>query len=88
MSEYAYCYKITKYDPADFDAGGSYAGAEDSVSDHGPVESAYLEAVAAFVQETGVRHLTIAQVDRERRRMALSHRQTSGPSAYAPEEDR
>lgn len=61
VSEYAYCHKITKYDPADFGAGGSYAGAEDSVSDHGPVESAYLEAVAAFVEETGVRHLTIRE---------------------------
>ncbi|WP_327421050.1 S1 RNA-binding domain-containing protein [Streptomyces sp. NBC_01230] len=61
MSEYAVCHTITKYDPADFGAGGSYAGAEDSVSDHGPVESAYLEAVAAFVQETGVRHLTIRE---------------------------
>ncbi|MFF3794464.1 S1 RNA-binding domain-containing protein [Streptomyces sp. NPDC001981] len=30
----------------------------------------------------------ITEVDRERHRMALSHRQTFGPSACAPEEDR
>ncbi|MGW6899942.1 MULTISPECIES: hypothetical protein [unclassified Streptomyces] len=66
MSEYAVCHKITKYDPADFGANGGYTGAEDSVSDHGPVESAYLEAVAAFVEETGVRHLTIREPIRRR----------------------
>ncbi|MFF1832611.1 S1 RNA-binding domain-containing protein [Streptomyces sp. NPDC058231] len=61
MSEYAVSYLITKYDPADFDASGAYTGAEDSVSDHGPVECAYLEAVAAFAEEAGVLHLTIRE---------------------------
>lgn len=40
-------YKVTKYDPADFGQGG-YTGPEDSDSDHGPVEQAYLSTVDAF----------------------------------------
>lgn len=52
-------YRITKYDPADRDERGVYTGTEDSVSDHGPVEAAYLRAVAAFAEETGVRTLAI-----------------------------
>ncbi|MFE4958634.1 S1 RNA-binding domain-containing protein [Streptomyces sp. NPDC056653] len=61
MSPYPFCYQITKYDPADCDIYGRYTGAEDSVSDHGPVESAYLEAVSAFAEETGIHHLTIRE---------------------------
>ncbi|MGW5275672.1 S1 RNA-binding domain-containing protein [Streptomyces sp. NPDC004044] len=63
MSEYSFCYRITKYDPADRDTYGRYTGAEDSVSDHGPVESAYLEAVSAFAEEARIRHLTIREPD-------------------------
>ncbi|MET8328852.1 hypothetical protein [Streptomyces sp. NPDC005181] len=61
MSPYPFCYRITKYDPADRDTYGRYTGAEDSVSDHGPVESAYLESVAAFAEDTGIHHLTIRE---------------------------
>ncbi|MEU6715499.1 RNA-binding protein [Nonomuraea sp. NPDC046802] len=52
-------YRVTKYDPADRDEHGHYVGPEDVDSDHGPVEAAYLAAVAAFAQETGVTCLTI-----------------------------
>lgn len=61
VSPYPFCYRITKYDPADRDPYGRYTGAEDSVSDHGPVESAYLESVAAFAEDTGIHHLTIRE---------------------------
>ncbi len=56
-----YTYRVTKYDPADRDEHGSYTGAEESVSDHGPVEAAYLQAVAAFAEDTGVHQLTIRE---------------------------
>ncbi|MEV0407827.1 hypothetical protein [Actinoallomurus sp. NPDC050550] len=56
-----YVYRVTKYDPADRDESGGYTGAEEAVSDHGPVETAYLEAVAAFAEDTGVHELTIRE---------------------------
>ncbi|MGY2032214.1 hypothetical protein [Nocardia gipuzkoensis] len=56
-----YTYRVTKYDPADRDEHGSYTGAEDALSDHGPVEAAYLQAVAAFAEDTGVHELTIRE---------------------------
>ncbi|MBK8447262.1 MAG: hypothetical protein IPL41_11440 [Micropruina sp.] len=52
-------YRITQYDPSDRDEGGRYIGAVDSVSDEGPREAAYLDAVEAFAREVGVTHLTI-----------------------------
>ena len=48
-----YAYEITKYDPAGRDGKGRYAGAQDRVSDHGPVEAAYLQAVADFAAAPG-----------------------------------
>ncbi|MFJ3926768.1 S1 RNA-binding domain-containing protein [Streptomyces sp. NPDC090022] len=57
----SFVYRITKYDPADRDEHGSYIGAEDSTSDHGPVEAAYLEAIAAFAEDTGIDHLVIRE---------------------------
>ncbi|NKY85239.1 S1 RNA-binding domain-containing protein [Nocardia veterana] len=56
-----YTYQVTKYDPVDRDEHGTYTGAEESVSDHGPVEAAYLQAVAAFAEDTGVHQLTIRE---------------------------
>jgi small subunit ribosomal protein S1 len=56
-----YAYEVTKYDPADRDGQGRYAGAQDRVSDHGPVEAAYLQAVADFAAATGVRQLAIRE---------------------------
>ncbi|MGY2118632.1 S1 RNA-binding domain-containing protein [Nocardia gipuzkoensis] len=56
-----YTYRVTKYDPADRDEHGSYTGAEDALSDHGPVEAAYLQAVADFAEDTGVHELTIRE---------------------------
>ncbi|MFH8394277.1 hypothetical protein [Streptomyces sp. NPDC018036] len=55
----SFAHRITKYDPADRDERGHYHGAEDTVSDHGPVEAAYLEAIAAFAQESGIDRLEI-----------------------------
>ncbi|MER6445345.1 RNA-binding protein [Streptomyces venezuelae] len=54
-----FVHRITKYDPADRDARGSYIGTEDTVSDHGPVEAAYLAAVQAFAEDSGIARLDI-----------------------------
>ncbi|MEU8516542.1 RNA-binding protein [Kitasatospora sp. NPDC048722] len=54
-------HRITKYDPADRNEWGHYTGTLDSASDHGPVEAAYLAAVAAFAEDAGVRHLDIRE---------------------------
>ena len=51
---------MTKYDPAHFGDHG-YFGPEDSRSDHGPLEAAYLAAVEAFAADTGVTGLTIRE---------------------------
>jgi small subunit ribosomal protein S1 len=56
-----YVYRVTKYDPADRNEHGHYVGTEDSISDHGPVEAAYLQAVAAFAQDTGIDRLAIRE---------------------------
>ena len=56
-----YVYQVTKYDPADRDQHGYYAGTEDTASDHGPVETAYLQAVAAFAADSGVDQLAIRE---------------------------
>ncbi|WP_328928279.1 S1 RNA-binding domain-containing protein [Streptomyces sp. NBC_00190] len=57
----SFVYRITKYDPADRDEHGSYIGDEDPTSDHGPVEAAYLQAIAAFAEDTGIDHLAIRE---------------------------
>ncbi|MGW6309843.1 hypothetical protein ACWFRQ_35935 [Streptomyces niveus] len=57
----AFVHRITKYDPADRDDHSSYQGAEETVSDHGPVEAAYLEAVSAFAEAAGVDRLEIRE---------------------------
>ncbi|MEV1049751.1 S1 RNA-binding domain-containing protein [Streptomyces sp. NPDC049887] len=56
-----YVYQVTKYDPADRDQHGHYVGVEPATSDHGSVETAYLQAVAAFAEEAGVDQLTIRE---------------------------
>lgn len=56
-----YVYQVTKYDPADRDQCGHYAGTETAASDHGPLEAAYLQAVAAFAEDTGVDRLAIRE---------------------------
>ncbi|MFF8847641.1 hypothetical protein ACF08N_33865 [Streptomyces sp. NPDC015127] len=58
----SFVHRITKYNPADRDERGHYTGAEDTVSEHGPVEAAYLAAVAAFAEGTsGVNRLEIRE---------------------------
>ncbi|MBT2370344.1 RNA-binding protein [Streptomyces sp. ISL-10] len=57
----SFAHQITKYNPADRDERGHYIGAEDTVSDHGPVEAAYLEAIAAFAQDSGIDRLEIRE---------------------------
>ncbi|MGW7053467.1 RNA-binding protein [Streptomyces sp. NPDC054887] len=57
----SYVYRITKYDPADRDERGYYTGAEDTVSDHGPVEAAYLAAIVAFAEASGIGRLEIRE---------------------------
>ncbi|MFE4774874.1 RNA-binding protein [Streptomyces sp. NPDC056713] len=57
----SFAHQITKYNPADRDERGHYNGAEDTVSDHGPFEAAYLEAIAAFAQESGIDQLEIRE---------------------------
>ncbi|WP_250400266.1 hypothetical protein [Streptomyces cellostaticus] len=56
-----YVYQVTKYDPADRDQHGHYVGVEPATSDHESVETAYLQAVAAFAEEAGVDQLTIRE---------------------------
>lgn len=56
-----YVYRVTKYDPADRDERGHCTGSEDTVSDHGEVEAAYLQAVAAFAGDSGVDHLAVRE---------------------------
>ncbi|MFE1349787.1 S1 RNA-binding domain-containing protein [Streptomyces sp. NPDC058757] len=56
-----FVHRITKYDPADRDEHGGYVGAEDTTSDHGPVEAACLQAVAAFAEDTGVDRLAVRE---------------------------
>ncbi|MFD0374588.1 RNA-binding protein [Streptomyces sp. NPDC127112] len=55
----AFVHRITKYDPADRNEYGHYVGAEDTESDHGPVEAAYLAAIAAFAKACDVDRLEI-----------------------------
>ncbi|WP_030899508.1 MULTISPECIES: hypothetical protein [unclassified Streptomyces] len=55
----SFVHRITKYDPADRDEHGHYTGAEDTVSDHGPVEAAYLAAITAFAEASGIDRLEI-----------------------------
>jgi small subunit ribosomal protein S1 len=52
---------LTKYDPAHRDARGYYTGPEDIVSDHGPVEAAYLSAVSALAEASGIDHLEVRE---------------------------
>ncbi|MEV0811118.1 hypothetical protein [Micromonospora sp. NPDC050200] len=52
---------MTKYNPADRDERGHYIGREDTDSDYGPVEAAYLDTVAAFAEDTGVDVLQIRE---------------------------
>ncbi|WEH12533.1 hypothetical protein [Streptomyces sp. VNUA24] len=56
-----FVYRITKYDPADRDERGSYVGTVEAVSDHGPVESAYLQAVAACAEHVGIDRLAVRE---------------------------
>ncbi|MFE5326142.1 RNA-binding protein [Embleya sp. NPDC056575] len=56
-----FVYRVTKYDPADRDERGQYIGTVDSDSDRGPVESAYLRAVAAFIEDTDIDHLAVRE---------------------------
>jgi hypothetical protein len=56
-----YAYEVTKYDPAGRDGQGRYTGVRDLMSDHGPLEAAYLRAVADFAAETGIGQLAIRE---------------------------
>ncbi|MFH9576295.1 hypothetical protein ACH4MG_38015 [Streptomyces sp. NPDC017454] len=56
-----YFYRVTKYDPFDRDAHGSYTGLENTVSDHREVEEACLQAAAAFARDTGIDHLAVRE---------------------------
>lgn len=71
-----YVYRVTKYDPADRDAHGCYVGAEDTASDRGPAEAAYLRAVEAFAVDTGIDHLAV----REPQVPSLAHFGVESPS--------
>jgi small subunit ribosomal protein S1 len=56
-----YVYRVTKYDPADRDEHGNYTGPEDTDSDHGEVEVAYLQAVASFAADTAIERLVVRE---------------------------
>ena len=53
-------FKVTKYNPDHFGDRG-YFGPEKEMSDHGPLEAAYLAAVEAFAEDSGVTELTIRE---------------------------
>ncbi|MEU8893474.1 S1 RNA-binding domain-containing protein [Streptomyces sp. NPDC048442] len=56
-----YVYRVTKYSPTDRNEHGHYVGSEDTASDRGPVEAAYLLAVEAFAVGTGVDRLAVRE---------------------------
>ncbi|MFC8538120.1 RNA-binding protein [Streptomyces sp. NPDC057249] len=57
----AFVHRITKYNPADRDEHGNYQGAEEAISDQGPVEAAYLQAISAFAEVAGIDRLEIRE---------------------------
>ncbi|MFF0295789.1 S1 RNA-binding domain-containing protein [Kitasatospora sp. NPDC004614] len=57
----AFVHRVTKYDPANRDERGHYLADDDTDSDRGPIEAAYLQAVVAFAEECGVDRLTIGR---------------------------
>lgn len=52
-------YRVTKYDPADRAPNGTYRGPLGTDGDDGPVDAAYLAAVAAFAEESGIERFTV-----------------------------
>ncbi|MDT0468503.1 S1 RNA-binding domain-containing protein [Streptomyces gibsoniae] len=56
-----YVYRVTKYDPAERDEHGHYTGTQDTVSDHGEIETAYLHAVETFAAGAGIDRLSIRE---------------------------
>jgi hypothetical protein len=54
-------YKVTKYDPTHWNDQGRYVGPEQEMSDHGPKEAAYLAAVVAFAEDSGITELSIRE---------------------------
>ncbi|WP_258725956.1 hypothetical protein [Cellulomonas sp. NS3] len=53
-----YAYQVAQYDPRDYE-NGAYVGPLDSDTDEGPLEAAYLTALAAFARELEVTHLIV-----------------------------
>lgn len=56
-----YVYKVTKYNPTDWNEDGRYVGPEVETSDHGPKEAAYLAAAVAFAEESGIAEVSIRE---------------------------
>ncbi|MFF3212220.1 RNA-binding protein [Streptomyces sp. NPDC002886] len=52
-------YRVTKYDPADRAPDGTYRGTQDTNGDNGPVDAAYLAAVAAFAEESRIERFAV-----------------------------
>ncbi|MFB7949245.1 RNA-binding protein [Kitasatospora phosalacinea] len=73
-------YRVTKYDPARRNAYGRYTGTEDTDSDHGPIEAAYVAAVAAFAADSGVTELEV----REPELVGLGAPEDAGLDALLP----
>ncbi|MFD8482517.1 S1 RNA-binding domain-containing protein [Kitasatospora sp. NPDC059673] len=57
----AFVHRVTKYDPANRDERGRYLGDDDTDSDRGPIEAAYLQAVSAFAAECGIDRLSVRE---------------------------
>lgn len=64
VPEFTYAYRISRYDPRDRDAQGAYTGTEPDESDHGPVENAYVAAVALLLDAVGVTSLVVDGAER------------------------
>ncbi len=73
-----YVYRVSKYDPTDRDVHGHYTGAEGTISDHGEVEAACLQAVQAFAADSGI-GLAHARAEQDLTRHTLADR--LGPRA-------
>lgn len=78
MTTDTFVYRVTQYDPRDRDADGAYTGQLGWLSDEGPVEAAYLEAVRGFLDECAVVEVTVRDpewsgADPDRRPLAADH---------------
>lgn len=92
----SFVHRVTKYDPADRDEHGHYTGPEDTLSDHGPMEAAYLAALpeegsVELVWETGdgtIRHAVVDEDDHHRLAALTAGARAARALPFYADEDR